>query len=371
MGQTVIEINGVKYDATTGGIITDLVSQPVSGIHSQKRVGHNIDGIVSAMKPTTALQPLAKPFKPSLDRQVHDISMVHQRQASKSQTLMREAVKKPTHSPKLAPINPTQISSIQPTSSYKNASLIDARMGRASNNPLHSDISKFSINPTAKLQPTMTHMPVAAQAAPANVATKQQVQASSTQIRQGSSDFIAAQLAKRPNDEESSPFKHKPLRKKISGLLKGKKLRSVAATASAGLLIGGFIAYQNLPSITLAMANRTAGISAKIPKGIPSNFAISHKIEASKGQVTLTFVSRTDDRQFTITQQTSDLNSSELERSLAGSFHKNYQTYDSNGIKLYITGPGEADWVDGGKRINLSGKTGLSSEQVATIARSL
>jgi hypothetical protein len=189
--------------------------------------------------------------------------------------------------------------------------------------------------------------------------------------KHGASNFIAAQLAKEPNTEQSSPFKKQPLRKRVGKKLKSTKLKSIAAASLATLLIGGFIAYQNMPSIALALANRNSGISAKMPKGVPSNFAINRTIDASKGQVTLLFTSRSDGRQFSLTQQTSDMSSAELEQALAASNSKAYQSYESNGIKLFITGPGSADWIDGNMRYNVTGSSGLSSEQLATIARSL
>jgi hypothetical protein len=372
MGQTVIEINGVRYDATTGSIITESdsgVKHAPSTVH--RLTGGNIDGIVSGPKPSST--PLKNPhFKPSLDRQVHDTSMVHKRYAAKSKTLMRAAVRKPTtHLDGVQPqsTKPTHHTPIQAAPSYKTASLIDARLGRAASTPTHSSVSKYNPLPTPKLQPTVTHLPVAAPASP-----PQQPQLAShaapKPINHGSSDFIAAQLAKQPDTEQPRP-KKKPLHKKLSSIFKGKKVRSIAATTTAGLLLGGFIAYQNMPSISLALANRTSGMSAKMPKGIPSNFAVSRRVDASKGQVTLVFSSRTDDREFSVTQQVSEMNSTELEKALALSHNKGFQTYDSNGIKLYIVGPGEADWIDGGIRVNISGKSGLSSEQLATIARSL
>lgn len=371
MGQTVIEINGVRYDATTGSIISEHDSaprQPHANI--SRSTGSNIDGIVSGPKPSPA--PLKNPhFKPSLDRQVHDISMVHQRHATKSKTLMRAAVKKPGTQVNQQPKQqtPTHYPVVHAASSYKTASLIDARLGRAASTPTHSSVSKYSTQPIQKLKPTLTHLPVAAPIA--HPQPKQTVHTAAPKpINHGSSEFIAAQLAKQPDSEQPLP-KKKPLHKRLSGMFKGKKVRSIAATTTAGLLLGGFIAYQNLPSISLALANRTSGMSAKIPKGVPSNFAISRKIDASKGQVTLLFSSRTDDRQFTITQQVSDMNSEELEKALAASSRKTLQSYDSNGLKIFITGQGEADWVDGGTRVDVSGKSGLSSEQLATIARSL
>lgn len=367
MGQTVIEINGVKYDARSGGVVTHSPT-PVA----PKQSGHNIDGIVSNPKPHSVNHTSpATGFKPTIGRKVHDVTMLHHKHASKPKTLMRTAVKKPGH----AHIAKTSVdetpSFIHQSSSYISMASTDIRLKRATEIPTNSTITRFNLSPSTKLEPTMTPMSVAVpQTHNTQIASSTPVQ--NTPAKHGASDFVNAQLAKNSNNDAESPFKKQPLHKRVSKSFKSNKLKSVAAGSLATLLIGGFIAYQSMPSISLALANRNAGITARIPKGVPSNFAISKTIDASKGQVTLSFISRTDDRRFSITQQTSnDMDSSGLEAVLASSHAKSYQSYDSNGIKLFITGPGSADWVDGNMRYNVSGNSGLSSEQLATIARSL
>ena len=297
--------------------------------------------------------------------------MLHHKHASKPKTLMRTAVKKPGTAHTTTPSATETHSPIQHSSSYASVASADIRLSRAIATPTNSTISRFSVSPSSKLQPTMTPMAVAVPQTSHQVSTPV-VTTHQAPLKHGATDFVNAQLAKNSNNESESPFKKQPLHKRVSKSFKGNKFKSIAAGTLATLLIGGFIAYQNMPSISLALANRNAGISARIPKGIPSNFAIGKTIDASKGQVTLSFISRTDDRRFSVTQQTSNnMDSSGLEAAIASSHSKTYQSYDSNGIKLFITGPGSADWIDGNMRFNISGNSGLSSEQLATIARSL
>jgi len=368
MGQTVIEINGVKYDAHTGSVV---VKSPTVAV-AQKHNGLNIDGVVSTHKFAPAPPPVkATAFKPTLGRKVHDVTMLHHKHASKSKTLMRTAVKKPggVHIAKQTQIL-TQSSSIRHSESYSTAMSSGDRLNKAVNTPTHSTVSRFSAVPHTKLQPTMTHMVVVVPKA-SPIVTPNAPPVVHSPHKHSAADFVNAQLAKNSNMEAESPFKKQPLRKRAFSAFKGNKLKSLSASVLAIALLTGLIVYQNLPTLSLVLANRNAGISAKIPKGIPSNFAINRSIDATKGQVTLLFDSRTDERNFTITQQTSDLSSGQLEEAIASSNNKTYQSYDSNGIKLFITGPGSADWVDGKMRYNLSGNSGLSSEQLASIARSL
>jgi hypothetical protein len=372
MGQTVIEINGIKYDATTGSVITTMPPT------APKQAGHNIDGIVAQHRPThTQLaspthtqQPTYKKFQPTIGRAVHDVTMVHHQHTIKSKTLMRSVVKKPGATVALPASE--QTSPVHHTGSYTASSTHTVRLGKALTTPTHASVTRFNLTP-AKVQPTVTHLPVATEqgsysSAPAFAPTLHHVK--HTTSAQTSAQFVDSQLAKQAISEES-PFKKKPLRKRISNTFSAHKIKSFSTIALATLLLGGFIVYQNTPTISLALANRDAGITAKIPKGIPSNFAIDKDIEASKGQVTLTFKSRTDDRNFTLTQQTANINNAELEAALTASYHKGVQSYETSGLKLYITSDGSADWIDGNMRFNLSGVSGLSSEQLATIARSL
>lgn len=378
MGQSVIEINGTKYDATTGRVVVVPPAQHTPRVNQNG----NIDGIVSG-----ELKPLApKPQKPTIlvprtkeelsrQRRVQDISVVHAGRSKKAKTLMRNIVKKPGIAQPIATGSPSPIAR---SMSYTSSASSDIRLNKALATPTSNQVSRFTDTSgyqSTKLQPTVVHdMPVHAPTAPrtVQVATSQHAPSLHAVPKTSpASKFVDSQLSKIANDEPDTPFHKKPLHRRVSAKLKSNKLKSVALSALAFLLIGGFITYQNLPTITLALANKDAGISAKIPKGVPSNFAISPKIDRSPGQVVMNFNSRVDDRSFTLTQVKADTTVQSLKDVIARISDNQYQTYEAGGITLFLSSDNRADWMDGGMRYNITGKTGFSPDQLAQIASSL
>lgn len=373
MGQSVIEINGTRYDATTGRVISDMPKTP-----AMSTTGRNIDGIVIKSTPqSTALAPTIKKHTPA-QRQIHDVSMTHSTRTNRSKTLMRSVVKKPG-SGALGHTSPTQHqykTQVEPSASYAKATSHDVRLTKALSTPTHGQISRFThpSNQINSSSPTVVHnMPVAQQVSPRAVhTTSQPSPAYNTPQNTAGSRFVDSQLTKVASQNgDESPFKKKPLHKRVTKRLKANRMKSIAMGSLASLLIGGFLVYQNLPSITLAVANREAGITAKIPKGVPSNFALSPSINKSQGQVLLSFDSRTDDRSFVLTQVKSDTTVETLKETVARLSDNKFQTYEVDGITLFLHENNRVDWIDGGMRYNLSGNTGFTPDQLGIIASSL
>lgn len=370
MGQSVIEINGTRYDATTGQVI----QPPVKLVHS----GSNIDGIVPAHLATKPVLPapsaIEKPRKVlASTRGIHDISMVQKSRVLKSKTLVRNIVGKPGGTTKTSPHTANPVLS---SSSYSSWAHIDKRLSKALKTPLNNQVSRYmnQSGSNAHAQPTLvSDMPVISQQPALNKGTHSTpvvpsiTNTSSTPAKR----FVDAQLQKVGNEPSISPFKKAPIHRRIKAKLKTNKLRSIATSSLAILLIGGFVVYQNLPSITLVLANRESGISAKIPEGVPSNFALSPNIINSPGQVVLSFDSRVDDRKFTLTQLKAETTTASLKESVAEVSNDQFQTYEAGGITLFLSDNGRADWVKGGMRYNITGDTGFSPDQLAVIASSL
>lgn len=372
MGQTVLEINGMRYDATTGSLVS-MAPKPGSPT--------NIDGVsrnpvanpisLTPHPPKTALSAL----RPS--RLMHDVTVSKRPKQQKSQTLMRNVVKKPAHHQHTAPQHTSMASSPAISNqSYISALTADMRLERALHTPKHPTVSRFESPGNFKTEPKLQHLPVAVDHSVAppvhNPPTLQHSIKHENHNPLTSSEFVDSQLSKVSNSEADSPFKKQKLRKRIKNRFTRNKLLSVGASVASLALIGGFIVYQNLPSISLALASKNAGISMSVPKGIPSNFQMDKSVDSSPGQITVSYKSRNDDREFALTQQVaSDTTQESLEESVKQSSRGEYQTYQTNGIKLFIVTAGRADWVDAGVRYSLSGNSGLSSEQLATIASSL
>jgi len=352
MTKTILTINGIRYDASTGQQIDDSPrSQTVAAAppaHTESKPTH-----------TTVTKSRTTHIK-------H-----HHRPTQKSQTLMRKAVKKPASKTQridgFAPINQPS----QPTLDPKLAE----RIKHAQSIPTHNAVRRFDISPA---QPSVAprHAPMAVQPAPMPKPAQHVVHTpttvtSATQHTSAKEKFVSSQLAKQVEQQHDSPFKKKSLRQKLKSKSRKKRVLSIAASSLAVLLIAGFLVMQNMSTISLVVANRRAGISARMPKGVPSNFSSDQKVVSAKGQVTLTYVSNSDDRAFSLTQQITDMTPASLLEAMEKRNPDTISTFETGGITLYIYGPGEAEWIDQGIRYSIAGNSGLNTEQLAAIATSL
>lgn len=370
MSQTILEINGRHIDVTTGGLITSQQKPPQPT---------NIDGFTrNPNTEPTKLTP--QPIKPTIPtrsgRLMHDVTVSKRHKLQKSKTLMRSSVKKPNHSPQSSHHHSVNSLTTIANQSYLAALTSDTRLDRALHTPMHPTVSRFDNSVNHKVKPTLQHMPVVATKEPISQMPQVTLNHQSSSIRQPhvrtSNDFVNNQLLKASDTSVESPFKKEKLHKRVKNRFSSNKLVSISAVVASVAMISGFIVYQNLPTISLALASHDAGISMSVPKGIPSNFEMDKKVDASPGQITISYRSRIDNREFAITQLRETEGTQEsLEKAIASSTQGEYQTYQTNGIKLFMAAPGRADWIDGKMRYSVSGNSGLSSEQLATIAASL
>ena len=371
MGQTILEINGKRYDATTGRIIqADNASVTPAAVS-----GRNIDGVVSAPKSSATHQaPKVRTSVPHISstRGIHDITLNRRPKLQKSQTLMRQMVKKPTtavHAHVPQPESNSQIS-VQ-NKSYAAAKNNQARLHRAMSMTTHSAVAKFQPHSAHRVDPKIVPLSVRSEQTDQHAPAVQiSAQPAPQKHAHNAQKFVESQLEKAVAQRSNTPHhQSKPFYKRA--FRKPKKSLSFAAATLAVLLLAGFLAYQNTAYASFLIARRGAGLAVGIPTGIPSNFALSNKVEYTKGQIVMTYHSRVDDRKFTVTLLENDDLTTESLKDAIKNTATSYQTYQSGGVTLLITGPGEADWIDGDLRYSISGDSGLTSEQLASIATSL
>lgn len=369
--QNVIEINGKKYNAVTGTIIENQPkprsanANPIFKPAAQKPV---VDGFVRRPKnpnPARLSNIVASP-------KVH---------LQKSQTLMRKAVKKPTKH--LA----EHIKSVKQTSGIKNhvfkaniqkhstGSIDPKRKLHAAQIKKSGFINRFgstvkSISDTHILPHKDAHVkPLKVQSQPPahqDYATFSRANTSPT------ADLLdkALQAAQGHNEQ---PYKykhslHKRIAKKIG--ISGRAM-AVSSAVLAGLLLGGFYAYQNVPNLAMRVAAARAGFGATMPSYHPSGFSFKGPVQYSAGQVIVSFKSNTDDRNYHLTQQASNWNSDSLLNNFVVASGKEYQTAQDKGRTIYIFDRNSATWVNGGVWYQLDGKSDLTSDQIVRIAASL
>lgn len=337
-----IEINGKRYDARTGRILAGdtPVAKPV---------------INTDIKPARRMSDVSRPV---VSKQVHA-------SAQRSNTLMRHAVKKPSAARPLKAKSGASLVDIAPQVAIKRVNTIynnadPARNARALKTKRSELVSKFSGHNGqigAHALPTRVEtLPVAL--APAGVAP------SHHNTHPATSSIIEKGLKNAQSHKQVYHSSHTKTRKR-------GRMASLAASGLAMLLLGAFITYQNVPNITMRYAATRAGMTASTPDYRPAGFSLNSKVKYTPGQITMSFNSNTDDREFTITQRESSWNSETLRSNYVVATNSAVQTYEDNGRTIYLYGDSNATWVNGGVWYDIKGDSQLNSDQLIRIATSL
>jgi len=194
-----------------------------------------------------------------------------------------------------------------------------------------------------------------------------------TQPRQaiaGAATMIENALARATAHEQT--VHHKKKRSRVARKL-GVSSRAVAisSTVLAGVLLGGFFAVQNIPNLSMRVASARAGFNASLPGYNPSGFSFAGPINYNPGQVTVSYNSNTDDRNYKIIQRASNWNSDALLSNFVVASSQPYQTYQDRGRTLFIYDDSNATWVDNGIWYQIEGKSQMTTDQLVRIASSM
>lgn len=171
----------------------------------------------------------------------------------------------------------------------------------------------------------------------------------------------------------TAPKLKKPhLRARTAKRLKvSAKVLNIGVVSFALLLLGGFIAYQNVPNFSMRIAAAKAGVHAGLPGYQPSGFSLRGPIEAEPGQITLNYHSNSDNRQFTISQHNSSWTNESLVENYVAMNQRPYQTYQASDKTIYIYDDNNATWVNNGVWYKIEGNSSLNSDQLLRLATSL
>lgn len=361
MAKHVIELNGQKYDATTG----QIVSNPVD---------------VKKTKPVTQAPRHLDGFsrRPAPARTVAAPKPVHAK-TQKSQTLMRKVVKKPVapakvHHQVAAPSSAQKIAKLAPKFDVDKP----GRTIRANNISQSSLISKFGKQPAAiksrvmpvKAAPSDS---VASQTVTAKIAHKTPVTAPvvSSVAKPTQKDVFQTAIENAASHDAPKLKKAKMHHRVAKKLHVSPRLISFTGVTLSVLAIGSLFAYQNMPEIAMKIASTRAGLNASLPAYQPSGFALAGPIKYDSGEVTLNYKSNSDERAFNVVQKNSSWNSETLLENFVETNSQPYQTFQANGRTIYIYDGNKATWVDGGVWYNIDGQANLNSDQLLKIAESL
>jgi hypothetical protein len=137
------------------------------------------------------------------------------------------------------------------------------------------------------------------------------------------------------------------------------------------LIFSGTLVSWNMPTISLMIANKKAGFTAYLPAYVPNGYRVINPVGYTPGRIIIGFKSNTNDMHYSIEQKPTGWTSEILRDQVASSNGSQYQTQYVNGLTVYFTNENNATWVDRGILFTLQGESGLSSDQIASIAASM
>lgn len=360
-GQTTIEINGRKYNAHTGELLK------------------SIDSTVS--KTTKAVSAAGRGTLQDISRSSSTAVSRVRRTTERSQTLIRQAVKKPAKAAAVKKVvNNQAMSEIKAPSHAKAKPIITkydkARLSRAQSVEQSKLVSKFSgasknLDLTHPQKTAVRHIDQLAVKPAPKTASKQTAPVRPAGRPTSPAHSILEQgLKNAQSHNQKLATSNKKTKSGKKSFFK-TKVASYSAGALAFLLLTGFFAYQNIPNLSMRYASARSGITASIPGYQPSGFSLSNKIQYNPGQITLNFSSNSDDRDFSITQRETSWNSDALLSGYVSTKTDQIQKYEDKGRTIFLYGDNSATWVNGGVWYDINGNSQLNSDQLIRIATSM
>jgi hypothetical protein len=317
-----ITINGRKYDRLSGLAVADRVTQ------------------TAVATPTF-----------DLPKRITHSTNVHT-STQKSQTLNRRAIKKPVTAPAAA------------------SARVRPQVNRS------PAITKFAKHPSGDIVPRTRIMQdiAAPQQHPsvlrAHAVRAQQVAAAAPApvVAPKPAQIIKQQAISEALDR--APAKSAAVHKPAASARRPRHL-SVATAALALLLLGGYLTYLNLPSLSVRVAAAQAGVNATYPNYHPDGYSLKGAVAYKEGQVSMEFAANAGPQNFTITQSKSSYDSAAvLDNYVKPKAGDQYTTYNERGLTIY-TYNGNAAWVSGGILYTIDGSAPLSGDQIRHLATSL
>lgn len=314
----IVVINGQRYDARSGLPVVEADSSEKSP------------------------QRQAEPKQPSPASHVHSPTQ-------KSKTLHRKATKKPVTS--------------RPPSSARRSMDIAKHPGVTKFSPQTPDLAQAAKTQTKPIAATPDIAPVA------HPAVKKHAELRAVQKNPKPSAQKPAQQIKQEAIKEAlaQPAHH---HKKPGFFRRHRRVFSIT-TGVIALLVGiAYVAYLNMPGLSVRIASAQAGISASYPQYTPSGYSLRGAVNYGDGQVTMTFGANAGNTSYSVRQVKSSWDSNAVREMVERESDGQFITTLDRGLTVY-TYSGNAAWVNGGILYTISGDTPLSSEQIVRIATSL
>jgi hypothetical protein len=365
----VLIINGKSYDALTGKLLSSS-DQPSNKAHS-------IDGLTKPKKSKSDLaqHPSSANMSPEPARlevpvvkktgRSHDIilsSTFHTTSAAKP--LMRNGLKKPSHSTKpiyhvQSRVDSKQLSAPKPISKIQTHDS-QTRLQRVADIHRIKQVKHFSKRP-ARGSWDSTVNP----STPSSLSPSKTFVSVSTR-NNGLQDIIEKGLQRASSHKQLPSTTGKQKHKKKHSRL---KTFNITVGIIAVFIILVFVIAKNIPTIDVRIASAQSGIHAEIPGYVPTGFKFVEPIKYGQGNVTVTYSSNRGS--FHIIQEQSSWDSISLRDSFVTTADPNFKVVEVAGRLVYLYGPANATWVNGGIWYQITDNANLSSANLLQIATSL
>lgn len=172
--------------------------------------------------------------------------------------------------------------------------------------------------------------------------------------------------------ELSNPIETTATPKKEPKQHPSRRPMSIAAGTLAVLILGGYIWMSNYNNLSIRTAGQRAGIVASLPQYTPSDYKLSGPISYGTGFVSFNLNNKKEStKSIAVIQRKSDWDSASLLELYVSPKTKDYVARETQGLKIYLYGDGEATWVNHGIQYVVQADSTLSSEDIVKMAASL
>lgn len=402
--KTTIELNGKRYDAVTGAMLGEATAVPaprgknIDGFFRSRTTASAGIGTTHAQGITVLAGPAPAP-KPKQGGRSLNHAKAHAPEAAKtvsvrvtsgaqhsqhltvrrtpaspnhvkahaaqhSQTLKREAVKRPAPSLRKqlgtkGSLQHAVPSLIVPKKSV--ASLDDTRLARAQSTARSPLVAHHTSQVPQKVHPTLASLSV--QPVPEPTAVPPTTTPAPEPPSNKPTDIFEHALANAGNFIDVKAH-HVHFKKKTR-----QHVLSVAAGTLALVVIAGFAAYQNTPGLQFKMASVEAGVSTHMPNLQSAGFAYNG---VKAGNKTLTVGLKSGGKNYQLTQTPTNLSSEDMIQTAGAtdaSGNPDYRTVQAGSTSVYRFDNTSATWVKDGKWYSVSGNGALSDGQVQAIVQ--
>jgi hypothetical protein len=372
--QTILIINGRRYDALTGELVsggeTRPAVRPISDMVGGRKAAPIAQAVSTPVQEPVIVTAQATTSSKQMDVSRQSPSHTKPRHQQRSNTLVRSAVSKPrpgfkSQTKVSSPTNAVTTPAVTIAPKWPVTQVDPRRLTRAGHVEKSTIINKFA----APREPSAIEQAAIRVERPAPEPTQ-------SELEPLTSDDLFARAIAAADSHTQQPVDQKKLARQARKQAKAAKkpvrhhLASVVAASLAVLVIGSVVGLQHKDSLTLRFAKAQAGFDASLPTYQPAGYGVG-SFKYSAGSVGTTFHNASSNRDYSLSQQPTEWDSQELLDNFVSMNNQSFQTLQAGDQVIYIYGKNNASWVKDGIWYQLTSNGSLSTSQILNVAASV